>query len=109
MDIWLGLLAAPTAVLATQSVDYALIRLACASGAAWPIHAVSAAAFAFCAFATWLAYGRWRAERSRGTPAYAARAARAGFFALMAMIVGALSALVQLAMWFPQWLLPACR
>ncbi|MCC8404454.1 hypothetical protein LJ655_21655 [Paraburkholderia sp. MMS20-SJTN17] len=109
MDIWLGLLAAPAAVLATQSIDYALIRLACASGAEWPMHAVSAAAFLFCAFAAWLAYGRWRAECSIGAPAYTRRIARTGFFALMAMIVGALSALIQLAMWFPQWLLPACR
>jgi hypothetical protein len=109
MDIWLGLLAAPTAVLATQSLDYALIRLACAHGAAWPMHAVSAAAFLFCAFSAWLAYGRWRAERSAGEPLYAARPARGAFFALMAMIVGALCAVVQLAMWFPQWLLPACR
>jgi hypothetical protein len=65
MDIWLGLIAAPTAVLVTQSVDYALIRLACASGVAWPMHAVSAAAFAFCAFAAWLAYGRWRLASRR--------------------------------------------
>jgi hypothetical protein len=109
MDIWLGLLAAPTAVLATQSIDYALIRLACASGAQWPMHAVSVAAFAFCAFSAWLAHRRWRAERSLGAPAYAPRVARPGFFALMATIIGALSALIQLAMWFPQWLLPACQ
>lgn len=109
MNIWLGLLAAPTAVLASQSINYALIRLDCATGAAWPLHAVSALTFGFCVLSSWLASVRWRAEGHADAPAYASRAARGAFFALMAMVVGALSAVIELAMWFPQWVLAPCR
>jgi hypothetical protein len=109
MNIWLGLLAAPTAVLVAQSADYALIQLVCATGAVWPLHAVSALAFGFCILSSLLAWLRWRVQAHADRPVYASRPARGAFFALMAMIVGALSAVVQLAMWFPQWVLPACQ
>ncbi|EIF30775.1 hypothetical protein BCh11DRAFT_06281 [Burkholderia sp. Ch1-1] len=109
MNIWLGLLAAPTVVLATQSINYALIRLVCGTGAVWPLHLVSALAFGFCVLSSWLGWASWRAQGHADAPAYASRASRGAFFALMAMVVGALSAVVQLAMWFPQWVLPPCR
>jgi hypothetical protein len=52
-----------------------------------------------------LAYTRWRlVSRARD-----ADGASAAFFAQMAMLVAALSALIQLMMWFPQWLLSPCR
>jgi hypothetical protein len=109
MDIWLGLLAAPTVVLAAQSMNYALIRWVCATGAVWPLHMVSALTFGFCVLSSWIASIRWRDEGHAQGPTYASRAGRGAFFAMMATIVGALSALVELAMWFPQWILAPCR
>jgi hypothetical protein len=109
MDIWLGLLAAPTVVLAAQSMNYALIRSACATGVVWPLHVVSALTFGFCVLSSWIASIRWRDEGHAERSTDASRAARDAFFAMMATIIGALSALVELAMWFPQWILAPCR
>lgn len=109
MSIWLGLLAAPVVVLGAQSLNYALVQVACASGQRGALSAVSAIAFAFSVFAAWLGYRRWRDSAARSCPSYTPRAARASFLALMAMLVGALCAVVQLMMWFPQWLLSPCR
>ncbi|CAM2195939.1 TRAP-type C4-dicarboxylate transport system permease small subunit [Paraburkholderia kururiensis] len=112
MKIWLALLAAPAAVLGAQSIDYALVHVACRWQSAWPLHLVSAAAFVFSTGVTVLAWRRWRAEAKRvGTPlpaSYGALIARPGFFAFMAMVLGAFSALIQLMMWFPQTVLPLC-
>ncbi|MFP3644830.1 hypothetical protein [Paraburkholderia sp. SIMBA_054] len=73
---WLGLVVAPFVVLGAQSLNYALVQVACAQ---------------------------------RSTLARDAASQRAAFFSLMAMLVAALSALIQLMMWFPQWLLSPCR
>jgi hypothetical protein len=109
MKIWLGLLAAPAVVLGAQSADFALVQLACSWRTQAPLAAVSAAAFAFSAIATVLAYRHWRATSASFTASYDARAARPACLALAATAVGALSTLIQLTMWFPQWLLSPCR
>lgn len=109
MKIWLGLLAAPALVLGAQSADYALVQFACGWGTRAPLHLVSAAAFLFCAAATALAYRTWRAAAAPFAASYEARAARQACLALAATAVGALSTLIQLTMWLPQWLLSPCR
>ncbi|SDJ48296.1 hypothetical protein SAMN04487926_15421 [Paraburkholderia steynii] len=102
---WLGLVVAPFVVLGAQSLNYALVQVACAQRSTLALDVVSAVAFLFSVAATVLAHTRWRLmSRARD-----AGAACAAFFALMAMLVAALSALIQLMMWFPQWLLSACR
>ncbi len=109
MKTWLGLLVAPALVLAAQSGNYALVQAACRWGTRAPLDAVSAAAFALCAMATVLAYRRWRATAAPFAASYDARAARTACLAFAATVVAALSTLIQLTMWFPQWLLSPCR
>jgi len=95
---WLGLLAAPLVVLGAQSIDYALVHVACAQRNTAALGLVSAVAFAFSVVVASLTYRRWRRASESGT----------AFFPLIATLVAALSALVQLMMWFPQWLLSPC-
>lgn len=109
LPVWLGLLAAPIVVLGAQSVNYALVQVACATGTHVLMDAVSAGAFAFSVLAAWLAYRQWRDSPLPVAPSYEPRPARPSFLALMAMLVAVLCALIQLAMWFPQWLLSPCR
>jgi hypothetical protein len=108
-SIWLGLLAAPLVVLGTQSIDYALVQVACATGNRTAMNAVSASSFCFSLLASYLAYLHWRRSPTRAEASYAARSARPSFLALMAMLVAALCALIQLMMWIPQWLLSPCH
>ncbi|AMV47178.1 hypothetical protein [Paraburkholderia caribensis] len=106
---WLGLVVAPFVVLGAQSLNYALVQVACAQRSTVALDVVSAVAFLFSVAATVLAYTRWRlVSRVRDADA-APDTAHAAFFALMAMLVAALSALIQLMMWFPQWLISPCR
>ncbi|MBP0588374.1 hypothetical protein J8I87_01315 [Paraburkholderia sp. LEh10] len=108
---WAGLLAAPLVVLGAQSLNYALVHVACAQRNTVALGIVSAIAFVFSVAAAWLAYRRWRhvlQSNDAGASANGGPAARAAFFPLMAMQVAALSALIQLMMWFPQWLLSPC-
>ncbi|RKR31547.1 hypothetical protein [Paraburkholderia sp. BL17N1] len=109
MSVWPGLLAAPVAVVGAQSINYALVQEACRTGSHVALDAVSAAGFLFCVAAAWLAYRRWRTAASVPAANYVSHGARRPFFALMAMVVAALCALIQLMMWFPQWLLSPCR
>jgi hypothetical protein len=109
MKTWLGLLVAPALVLGAQSADYALVQFACRWGTRAPLNAVSAVAFVLCATATALAYRKWRATAAPFAASYDTRAARGACLALAATVVGALSTLIQVTMWFPQWLLSPCR
>jgi uncharacterized membrane protein YidH (DUF202 family) len=109
ISIWLGLLVAPAVVLGAQGLNYALVQLACASGKHTVLDAVSAVAFVFSVIAAWLAYRRWRGTAGRFDGSYVHRDACQPFLALTAMLVAALCAVIQLTMWFPQWLLSPCR
>ncbi|WP_225032005.1 hypothetical protein [Paraburkholderia sp. XV] len=106
---WLGLVVAPFVLLGAQSLNYALVQPACAQRSTLALSIVSAVAFMFSVAAAALGFARWRyvsdARAGDGEP----RSRHASFFALMAMLVAALSALIQLMMWFPQWLLSPCR
>lgn len=107
MTTWLALFAAPALVLAVQAANYAMVRLACERQTGWPLGALSAFGVLFSAIVAWLAWRRWQ---SLVPPAAAdpARSARAAMLACAATWVGALSLLIQLTMWFPQWLLSPC-
>jgi uncharacterized membrane protein YidH (DUF202 family) len=106
---WLGLFVAPAVVLAAQSIDYALVHVACREGTGIALNVVSALALAFSVAVSGLAYARWRQANRNDEAKRNAADACSAFLALMAMLIAALSALVQLMMWFPQWLIPPCR
>ncbi|HTH59039.1 MAG TPA: hypothetical protein VL689_02650 [Paraburkholderia sp.] len=107
MTTWLALLVAPALVLAVQTANYAMVHLACERHLQWPLAASSLFGVLFSAAVAWLAWRRWRAlvPPDADDPA---RRARAAMLACAAAWVGALSLLIQLMMWFPQWLLSPC-
>jgi hypothetical protein len=105
MRIWFALLLAPVLALADQSVSYAMAGWACAhqhSVAAQGVHFVFLAAVVA---ATIMAWQLWHATPARGAdePAVGRH-----FLAGLATASGALSGLVIIAMWIPNWMLSPC-
>ncbi|HEY4352280.1 MAG TPA: hypothetical protein VGN31_13700 [Paraburkholderia sp.] len=109
MRIWLGLLAAPAVVLGAQSANYVLLQPACRYHTMAMLHVVSVAALLFSVGAALLAYRSWRVSSQPFAASYVPRDARTAFLSLMAAIVATLCAVIQLAMYFPQWLLSPCQ
>jgi len=107
-QVWLGLLAAPAAVLVAQSANYALVQVFCATHRGVWLDLVSGGAFLFSVASSWAAWRRWRRVAQPFDASYVPRDARSAFLALMAMVVAALCAVIQLTFWFPQWLLSPC-
>jgi hypothetical protein len=114
MPNWPAMLLAPFVALANQSIIYAMVSPACAHQHIWPAHAVSALSLLAC---IWMSRGAWRNWRGMGTGGWlqssgsAARdrvVDRPPFIALVAALVGALSALSVAALWFPIWVLSPC-
>ena len=108
MRTWPALLGTPSIVLVTLTVNYALVPQACASGNGAPMGTFSMLALAFSIAATIVAWRRWREMRLFASAEDAALPARAGFVACVATLTGATSTLALLAMWIPQWVIPAC-
>jgi hypothetical protein len=103
---WPALLLAPSLALASQSVIYALVTPSCKVQTMLAPHVVSALTLLVCAMFTWIAWHNWRTAPAPEPEDTAAR--RPAFVAMVACLVGAISCLVVLAMWFPQWVLSPC-
>ena len=116
--VWPALLLAPLLALADISLAYALVSPACARQDGAILHVVLAVSLAMALAMTTVAWRHWRAVVPSSPDADAAQrttwsdgsdaAARPGFVALMATLVGALSSLVIVALWTPVWWLPPC-
>ena len=119
---WPALLLAPLITLGQLSIAYALVSPACASQDRSSLHAVAAVSLLLVLAMTALAWRDWRgpgpapgADARRPTPLPAvtrSESADAGerphFVAQVAVLVGALSALVSVALWLPVWVLSPC-
>jgi hypothetical protein len=109
MAIWLALLGAPLLVLTDLSVAYALVTPACARQSAMLLHLVS---LWFLVLTILLAIQAARLSRRLRTQDVLPDSDHAGNrryqMALIATGVAALSALVIVARWIPQWLLSPC-
>jgi hypothetical protein len=122
---WPALLLAPLIVLCELSIAYALVTPSCASQDRSALHAVAAASLLIVLGLTMLAWREWRGHGAGGAhdalarhDAGAARMVtradsdsaeeRPRFIAQLAVAVGALSALVCVALWVPIWLLSPC-
>ena len=117
---WPALLLAPLIALADLSVVYSLVTPACMRQDQSGLHAVAAASLVIVLALTMLAWRAWRDETGRvhghAMAAMAqgpradgdAAADRQRFVALIAVLVGALSGLVCVALWLPIWLLSPC-
>jgi len=103
---WPALLLAPSLALASQSVIYALVTPSCKVQTMLAPQLVSALTLLVCLLFTWAAWRNWKAAPAPQPGDAAAR--RPSFIAIVSCVVGALSCLVVLAMWFPQWVLSPC-
>jgi hypothetical protein len=115
MPNWPALLVAPSLALTNLSVTFALTTPACSRQSTLAPNLVSAVFLLACVWMSWGAWRNWRAAgggsgRDAGPAAGETDAApdRRPFLALVAAMVGALSCLVVLAQWFPQWVLSPC-
>jgi hypothetical protein len=121
---WPALLLAPLIALADLSVVYSLVTPACMRQDRSGLHAVAAASLVIVLALTLLAWRAWRdgTARVRGDATVAmangprdvtradgdVAADRQRFVALIAVLVGALSGWVCVALWLPIWLLSPC-
>jgi hypothetical protein len=119
MGNWPALLVAPSLALTNLSVTYALVTPSCSRQSMLAPNLVSAAFLLACLWMSWGAWRNWRAgQHAQHVQMQGEHAAAAGetdaapdrspFLALVATMVGALSCLVVLAQWFPQWVLSPC-
>ena len=110
MWTWPALLLAPLLALAEQSIVYSLATPTCQhQREAW-LHGVPLLFLAVTLALTALAWAEARRLRGGGTPHLDAdrRALRGYFLACVGAGLGALSSLVILAVWVPQWVLSPC-
>lgn len=109
---WPALLAAPLLALIEQSVVYALSTPTCSSQREAWLHAIPLAFLCLTLLLTAMAWVELRRLRHEGwgTPHTDADEGerRRHFVARLAVWLGALSSLVILALWIPQWVLSPC-
>jgi hypothetical protein len=119
MRSWPALLLAPLIVLGELSIAYSLVTPSCAHQDRSALHAVAIVSLLAVLAMTAMAWSDWRRHVALDSPAPAGSHAvtradgdvagqRPHFVALVAVIVGALSALVCVALWLPIWLLSPC-
>jgi hypothetical protein len=108
--VWLALIVAPSLVLGSQMLMFALASPSCASQTRVLIHLVGGGTLALLLVFTLLALGLWRRHAQGRWHAADADlpASMPAFLAGMALAVGALSCLVMLAMWMGAWVLSPC-
>ncbi|MFL6675591.1 MAG: hypothetical protein ACJ8LG_20140 [Massilia sp.] len=109
MGNWPALLLAPSLALANLAITYALTTPSCSRQSQLPQNLVTAAILVICVVFTLQAWRNWigKGGGAEAVPGDAA-SLRGRFVALVAGMVGALSCLVVIAQWFPQWTLSPC-
>jgi hypothetical protein len=109
---WLALVLAPSVALATQGVMYALVTPACGTQTRLQLHLLAAVALVVVVVLAVFAFSASslrRPEPGSMDSDEGDHAARERFLANMAAGVGALAALVIVAMWFATWVLTPCE
>jgi hypothetical protein len=107
---WAALVAGPSVALTTQSVMYSMVTPSCGAQTRLHLHLVAAVALTVVVVLAVLAFSesslRRREPASMDSDEHHGRHR---FLANMAAAVGALAALVILAMWFTTWVLTPCE
>ena len=121
---WPALLLAPLVALSELSIAYSLVSPSCAGQDRTLLHAVAAVSLFLVLAMTVLAWREWHGDGTVPGRGVGARpespvptvtradsgdaAERPCFVAQMAVVVGALSTLVSIALWLPIWMLSPC-
>jgi hypothetical protein len=108
MPNWPALVLAPSLALADLTIIYALVTPSCKRQNLLAPNLVSAAILLLCLWFTLQAWRNWAGQGSDAQAPDDGARENGRFIALVAALVGALSCLVVLAMWFPQWILSPC-
>jgi hypothetical protein len=108
MMVWPGILLAPLVTLLNLSLTYALVLPSCASQTRWMLHGVSMVSFAVTVLSALAGLRALRMESQERSEDAGTAPMRLHFLAQLAVLLGALSALVILAQWVPSWVLPPC-
>jgi hypothetical protein len=103
---WPALLVAPSLALGNLSVVYSLVTPSCAMQTTLLLHGLSGVTLVLCLLLALPPLLRWR--RRGGHTGSDDPAVRDRFMALMAWLVGVLSAFMVLAQWLPLWVLSPC-
>lgn len=107
---WLALVLAPGVALSAQGVMYAMVTPACGTQTRLQLHLVAAVALAVVVVLAVLAFSESSLRRPEAGSLDSDEAdARHRFLATAAAAVGALAALVILAIWFTTWVLTPCE
>jgi uncharacterized membrane protein len=107
---WAALVLAPSVALGAQGVMYAMVTPACSTQTRLQLHLVAAVALTVVVVLAVLAFSESSLRRQEPAAMDSDEAhARHRFLATMAVAVGALAALVILAMWFTTWVLTPCE
>jgi hypothetical protein len=107
--LWTGLLLPPAAFLLNLEVAYALVPVACSSGATLPVHLVHLGCLILALVGGVFAWRCWRATGSTWSGEEGGRLGRSRFMAGLGLLVSALFALVIVAQWIPSFLLSPCQ
>ena len=108
MRVFTAFLIAPLLALADQGAAYVFAGWACAHQQEAVPHAVHAVFLVATLAATFFAWTRARAALPTLREAEGFSVHRHDTMALCALAIGALSALVVVALWIPQWVLSPC-
>jgi hypothetical protein len=106
---WPALLLAPIFALADQSVAYSLLEWSCKVQKPFVPHMAHAVFLLLTLVTIAMAWPRWRNRPPEKREDAGDEATRRSTFGVMATLVGALSALVIVAMWYPHFVLSPCH
>jgi hypothetical protein len=107
---WAALVVSPTLALASQSVMYSMVTPSCSTQTRLQLHLYAAVALAVAVVLAVLAFSESSLRRPEPASMDDDQAhGRHRFLCNMAAAVGALAALVILAMWFTTWVLTPCE
>ena len=106
---WTGILVAPLLALGAQSIAYALVERSCARQDLTTMHLVHFAFLVLTLIAFAVSLAQWRRFDAHQREDAGDVATTASTLGAIGTLVAALSALVIVAMWAPQWILSPCH
>jgi uncharacterized membrane protein len=108
MRLWVPILLTPVVTLAQQTVNYALVPLACMKQQHAPLHVVAAVALGIALAGIAMAWSAWREAGLQAPDDAAQSSSRERLLAAMGVVISALMALTIVAQWLTTAFIPPC-